>query len=111
MMTGYGPQESRDINERMEFFITIEEEVIRAGMEGKSVVIMGDLNSKLGSEYVSVDPHDQSDNGQILAIIIDGHDLTVVSGLVEKRTGVITRERTTVNNVEKSVIDFFYCEL
>ena len=65
-----------------------------------------DANSKLGLHYIEGDPHGQSKNGKLLADILDRHALIVLNGLPEKRTGIITRQRTTIDGVEKSVIDF-----
>ena len=42
----------------------------------------------------------------ILETIIERNNLIVVNGLKEKRKGVITRQRSTVNGIEQSVIDF-----
>ena len=65
-----------------------------------------DANSKLGPEYIHGDPYGQSPNGKVLAEIIDRHALCVANGLQEKREGLITREKDTVNGLKKSVIDF-----
>ena len=67
---------------------------------------MGDMNSKLGSEFISNDPKSMTENGRILAGILERNALTVVNGLTEKCTGLITREIHTVNGIEKSIIDF-----
>ena len=64
---------------------------------------MGDLNSKLGPNYIKNDPHNMSENGIILGGIME---LIVANGLAEKCKGLITRERHTVNNMEKGIIDF-----
>ena len=47
-----------------------------------------------------------TENGRILAGILERNALTVVNGLTEKCTGLITREIHTVNGIEKSIIDF-----
>ena len=60
-MTGYGPQESWPINARMPFFLALEEEVAKADLAGKSVIIQLDANSKLGPDLVPGDKHQQSD--------------------------------------------------
>ena len=52
------------------------------------------------------DPHPMSENGKILSGILNRHALCVVNGLEDKTEGLITRERTTINGIEKSVIDF-----
>ena len=106
ILTGYGPQETWNLEEKMLFFNAVEEEIAKAVSESISVILMGDLNSKLGKDYIQHDPKEQSENGAILAGIIDRHALCVVNGLGPKVKGTITRQRTTVNNIEKSVIDF-----
>ena len=66
-----------------------------------------DANSKLGAQYVEGDPHAQTKNGRLLTGILDRHALIVTNGLVDKRVGLITRERTTQEGCGQSVIDFF----
>ena len=72
---------------------------------GISVIIEMDSNSKLGPEYISHDPHQQSLNGKLLAGILERHGLVVANGLMEKCVGSITRRRKTVNSTEESIID------
>ena len=107
ILTGYGPQEPWDLETKMPFFTAVEEEIAKSMNEGKSVVLMGDLNSKLGNEYIENDPKEQTENGTILAGIMDRHALIVLNGLAEKCLGLITRKRHTENGgIEESVIDF-----
>ena len=89
----------------MPFFITLEAEIIKAELAGKSVIIEMDSNSKLGAEYIKNDPHVMSPNGRILARILERHALIVANGS-ERCVGLITRERNTKDNIERSVIDF-----
>ena len=65
-----------------------------------------DANGKLGSKFISKDPHPQSNNGNFLERIIEENDLIVVNGssLCE---GLITRKRITVLRKEESILDFF----
>ena len=42
---------------------------------------MMDANAKLGQQYIKGDPHSQSDNGKLLAEIINRHALCVVNSL------------------------------
>ena len=51
-MTGYGPQENWSEEEKMPFFIALEEEISKAQMANKSIILELDANSKLGSKYV-----------------------------------------------------------
>lgn len=64
-----------------------------------------DANSKLGRNYIPNDPHNQSQNGKILANIIKKHNLIVVNGLPLCQ-GVITRRRETIDGIEESAINF-----
>ena len=62
VMTGYGPQETWSDIERMPFFAALEEEIAKAEMLGKSMIIEMDSNSKLGKEIIPNDPHNQTPN-------------------------------------------------
>ena len=106
VITGYGPQETWDIDVKMKFFCAFEEEIAKSTTAGKSIIIMGDLNSKLGAEYIKKDPKERTENGKILAGILERNALSVVNGMEQKCTGIITRERHTINGIEKSIIDF-----
>ena len=106
IISGYDPQESWPEEERLPFFLALEEEINKAEMLGKSIVIQMDANSKLGTEFIENDPHVQSPNGHILSEIIIRHGLIVGNGLKTKCTGLITRKRVTKEATEESVIDF-----
>ena len=94
-MTGYGPQENWKLDEKMPFFIALEEEISKAIFQGKGVIIELDANSKLGPQYIEGDPHRKSPNGNILSGIIDRHALVVTNSLTGKSSGLITRIRNT----------------
>ena len=105
VMSGYGPQETWTVDKIMPFFTALEEEVTKAELAGRSVIISCDANSKMGPKYIQGDPNPMSENGRILEGIINRHALIVANGITEKRTGVITRQRFTKEYEEKSVID------
>ena len=105
IISGHGPQESWPENARTPFFIALEKEVARAELMGRDVIIQMDSNSKLGSEFITGDPHKQTQNGNILAGVLDRHGLIVANGISGKTEGLITRRRVTVDNVEESIID------
>ena len=105
VISGYGPQESWKDEERMPFFVSLEEEIVKALAEGKSLIIEMDANSKLGKEFIENDPKPMSGNGKILSGIINRHELCVANGLKGKVNGVITRKRTTKISTEESAID------
>ena len=105
VMSGYGPQESWSPEDRKPFFQALEEEVIKAELEGKSVIIEADFNSKLGNKIIPNDPHRQDKNGTILANIIKRQNLCVANSLVVCE-GTITRKRVTTLRTEQSVISY-----
>ena len=105
VMTGYGPQETWTPDQRMPFFMSLEEEISKAELAGRSIMLCFDANSKMGSVHIPGDPHSQSENGTVLEGIFERHAISVANGLVGKVKGVITRERTTKNNFEESAID------
>ena len=106
IMSGYGPQENLDTDKRMPFFSVLEEEIMRAKVSNKSIIIQLDVNSKLGKNIIPGDPHDQTPNGAALAEIVNRYALTVVNSIRNKVKGVITRRRITESGIEESVIDF-----
>ena len=106
VITGYGPQESWSVTERMPFFAALEEEITKAEMNNKSVILQMDANCKLGPEIIKGDPHGQSGNGKVLAGILRRHALCVINGLEDICVGKITRKRITQVGTEESIIDF-----
>ena len=87
------------------FFAALEEEVTKAELAGKSIMICFDVNSKLRP----VDPQDQSENGKLVECIRERYALTVANVIQEKSHSLITRERITADGTEKSVIDLVEC--
>ena len=65
-----------------------------------------DGNSKLGPDIIRGDPHAQTDNGKILAGIIERNALCVINNSSGKCKGKITRRRVTKRQTEESIIDF-----
>ena len=105
IMSGYGPQETWPEADRIPFFMALEQEIVKAEMQGKSMFIEMDSNNKLGPEIIPNDPHTQSGNGKLLAEIVSRHGLIVANGLTEKCKGMITRKRVTKELTEESIID------
>ena len=64
-----------------------------------------DANAKLGAEFIINDPHQISPNGIFLREVILRNNLIVCNGS-ELCEGLKTRERTTINRKESSIIDF-----
>ena len=105
IITGYGPQEHWVEAERAPFFLALEEEIIMAELQGTSLIIEMDSNSKLGPDIIPNDPHQRTNNGKLLAGIIQLHGLIVANGLNAVCVGSITRRRVTVKSTEESIID------
>ena len=65
-----------------------------------------DANAKLGPGIIHGDPREQSKNGKLLENVVTENDLVIVNA--EKVCkGIITRYRKTINNEEKSILDYF----
>ena len=62
VINGYGPQENWSNEEKMQFFVALEEEVSKARLAGKAIILELDANSKLGSRYIKNYPHSMSSN-------------------------------------------------
>ena len=105
IISGYGPQETWKDEDKMPFFVALEEEIIKAQDNEKSIIIAMDANCKLGKEYIPNDPKPMSSNGKILSAIIERNRLCVANGIEGKAKGVITRKRTTIDRIEESAID------
>ena len=109
-INGYGPQESADVDTRINFFARLEEEIIKAKLNGSMICIELDANAKLGGDIIRNDPHKRSANGELLLGILVRNNLIVCNGTAQC-SGLITRERQTVNGSERSIIDFLIvCE-
>ena len=91
----------------MQFFKALEEEVIKAKPSDKYIYIQMDGNRKLGPNIIPGDPHEQSENGKILAAIIKRNALNVMKSSTIKCTGKITRKRITKKK-QKKVLFIFY---
>ena len=106
VINAYGPQEDNYNKEDIyNFWQELEEEVVSAKDDDCLVLIQLDANAKLGSKIIKDDPHDMTENGQLLLDILDRQNLTAVNSM-NICDGVITRERITKARAEKSVIDF-----
>ena len=105
VISGYGPQESWVESARMPFFLALEEEIVKAELAGKSILIELDANSKLGPELIPGDMHAQTMNGKVLAGIISRHSL-VIGNSMKQCSGLVTRKRITKTTIEESIIDF-----
>ena len=105
LINGYGPQESDEENS-IAFMNRIDLEVKSAMLSRALICIEMDANSKLGSGIIKGDPKEQSKNGKLLEKVVSDNNLVIVNA-TQLCEGVVTRQRTTVERKEESVIDFF----
>ena len=105
IINAYGPQEDDGNNEVYKFWQGIEEEIVSAKDENCLIILQLDANAKIGKENLKGDPNNATANGRILLDVVERQNLTIANTLDLCR-GIITRERVTTLNVEKSVIDY-----
>ena len=109
----YGPQEvsqsQRPASEQQQiitqFWMEVEKEIIKAKDEGCLVLIEMDANAKVGKTVINDDPNEVSENGKLFLDFVSRQNLRILN-TSDKCTGVITRQRVTVNRTEESVIDY-----
>ena len=105
-VTAYGPQEKAVQEKKEKFWKYLEEDAIRANIEGRGFIIQGDLNAWLGNKFIPNDPRPQNENGKLMEAFIVRNQLTVVNALSVCK-GIFTRIRKTKNTLEKGILDFF----
>ena len=104
LILAYGPQENASKDEKDKFYDDLSTEVERAKLCREQILIVRDLNAKLGYPIIKNDVYDIGTNGQLLKVI-DEHELCVANTL-NKCTGTWTHTRNSKNKFEKSVIDY-----
>ena len=104
-INGYGPQEYRQMDDRIKFFARLEQEAINAKMFGNFICIEMDANAKLRPELIAADPNQRSGNGDLLIAMCERNNL-IICNTTELCQGVITRQRETVNGIERSTLDY-----
>ena len=104
LILAYGPQEGDAKDEIEDFYENLQIQIDRSVLKGDSVLLVGDLNAKLGKTVINSDIHDMSTNGKLLYDIINRYNLCVVNAL-RLCKGVFTRVNNK-NSAEKSVLDY-----
>ena len=88
----------------------MEQEVVNAKLFNNLVCIEMDANAKVGSEIIKSDPNSRSSSGELLIEMCERNNL-IICNATDLCIGTITRQRITVNGIEKSIIDYFIlCE-
>ena len=67
IFNAYGPQEHESSQQVLNFWQTVESEIIQAKQNHCLIIMQMDANAKLGKKFIEKDPHDTSNNGVILA--------------------------------------------
>ena len=105
-LNAYGVQECAAIEDKIQFYSILEEEISIAIDSGNMLCIAMDANAKLGKKYIYEDTHDISSNGRLLLNLIERLNLVVVNS-TKKCQGTITRTKMVNNKLEESIIDYF----
>ena len=97
----YMPQESRTrVAQLQEIYQIIEKEVIVAAENGESILILGDLNCKIGTE-IPGNTEEVTKGGRLLLKMVRKHNLSILNG-GESCEGRWTR----IEGESKSIIDY-----
>ena len=106
VFNAYGPQ-VRTLTDpaKLNFWQTMEQEIIAAIEANCEIVIELDANAKVGPQVIPGDPNVQSDNGKILIDLLARHNLFLVNSSA-LCSGLITRQRCAAGRVERSVLDY-----
>ena len=97
--------------ENIEILSLIQQEIAILKVKDFKIIVMGDLNSRLGCEGKHSIPGNSPDvnsNGELLKTFLDTNDLVVGNSLA-LATGLFTRISTDRRNV-KSILDLFCIE-
>ena len=77
----YGPQEGDHIDQIKNFCENLSLQIERASVAGDPILMVGDLNAKIGKGVIKGDIHDMSSNGQKLLNLIIKYNLIVVNSM------------------------------
>ena len=102
----YGPQEN-DSENKDSFYHDISDQVEMAYLNGNSIIMVRDLNAKLGNNVIPKDKHPMSNNGEQLFELCNKYNLKVMNAS-EHCEGVFTRIHKYKQTIEKSVLDYVF---
>ena len=100
----YGPQEN-DSEDKDSFYHDISVQAEMAYLNSYSIIMVGDLNAKLGYDVIPNDLHPMSNNGEQLFELCNKYNLKVMNAS-EHCEGVFTRIHKCKQTIEKSVLDY-----
>ena len=85
VINGYGPQEDDNNQNKLNFWMGLEQEVLSAKSESCMVMIQMDANAKVGRDVISADPNNVTDgNGRKMLNLIERHGLKLLNAEPEK---------------------------
>ena len=102
----YGPQEN-DSEDKDSFFHDISVQAEMAYLNGDPIIMVGDLNAKLGYDVIPNDLHPLSNNDEQLFELCNKYNLKVMNAS-EHCEGVFTRIHKCKQIIEKSVLDYVF---
>ena len=106
ILNGYGPQEDDSLQNKLSFWMALDQEVLAAKSENCLVLIQMDANAKVGRKIIDKDPNSLTDNnGQKLLELCSRHELAILNADARCR-GTITRYRVSKRSEEKSILDY-----
>ena len=112
VINAYGPQDDDSQQNKLNFWMGLEEEVLAAKSESCMVLIQMDANAKVGRNIVSQDPNSITDsNGRHMLELIDRQSLVLLNA-DRNCVGAVTRYRVTKNGTESAILDYMLvCEV
>ena len=106
VIVGHAPQETDPVEKRQEFYEELSVQIERCLTSGDELIVLGDLNVRIGIENCAVVPLNQSPNGKELSEIIQKHSLKVAN-FHQNCTGKWTRIQNCRDGTrKKSVLDY-----
>ena len=100
----YGSQEN-DSEDKDSFYHDISVQAEMAYLNGDSIIMVGDLNAKLGYDRIPNDLHPILNNGEQLFELCNKYNLKVMNAS-EHCEGVFTRKHKCKQTIEKSVLHY-----
>ena len=104
-INAYGVQEGAAMEEKVNFYSILEEEIALSLASGNMLCIAMVANAKLGKNYIRGDIHELSQNGRLLLNLVERFNLLVVNSTA-KCNGIVTRMKRVKIKIEESVIDY-----
>ena len=107
LINGYGPQDDDSLQNRLNFWLGLDQEILSAKSESCLVMVQMDANGKVGRNIISADPNNVTDgNGRQMLDIIERHGLRMLNSN-KMCSGAVTRYRVTKNGTEMAILDYF----